>query len=270
MPGTASQNRDVFASCYVNPNGPEAAEGITQRLREVGLVTVDGLNSRGAVLEFASRVMSVVPHRDSGPDGLTVIEDTGRGAIRPGFAGLGRGELEPHTDGSSQPEPPRLMLMVCVRPAEEGGVCLLADGRAVYDDLAASAPDAAAALAEPRTAYFGGSDGHLAQVFAPLGGGRTAIRLRWDGLAQWSPLVRPYLPGLRAAVARHQHMLTLDAGEGYLLDNHRWLHARTAFRGIRRCHRALGNPLFPLPRGFAVQRPHPHLSADGPHVLPQR
>ncbi|MFJ5678081.1 hypothetical protein [Streptomyces sp. NPDC093097] len=45
--------------------------------------------------------------------------------------------------------------------------------------------------------------------------------------------------------------MELHAGEGYLLDNYRWLHARTAFLGTRRCYRALGNPRSRLPHGFA-------------------
>ncbi|MFE7317826.1 hypothetical protein ACFU7T_32705 [Streptomyces sp. NPDC057555] len=44
--------------------------------------------------------------------------------------------------------------------------------------------------------------------------------------------------------------MELHAGEGYLLDNYRWLHACTAFLGTRRCYRALGNPRFRLPHGF--------------------
>ncbi|MBB4928883.1 hypothetical protein FHR34_007980 [Kitasatospora kifunensis] len=32
--------------------------------------------------------MSITAHRDSDPDGLTVIRDTGRHADRPGFAGV--------------------------------------------------------------------------------------------------------------------------------------------------------------------------------------
>jgi hypothetical protein len=144
------------------------------------------------------------------------------------------------------------VLLVCERRAQDGGVCLLTDGRAVYEDLCASWPDAVAALSELRTAYFGGADGHLAQVFTPVGGDRNAIRLRWDGLVQWSPMVHPYLPALRAVISRHCQVLTLNSGEGYVVDNHRWLHARTAFSGIRRCHRALGDPLFPLPPGFST------------------
>src|SRR5690606_41915324 len=51
---------------------------------------------------------------------------------RPGLAGLGTGELLAHTERSSLPRPPRLMLLVCQQPAAFGGDVLLTDGRALH------------------------------------------------------------------------------------------------------------------------------------------
>jgi hypothetical protein len=250
----ACSARDLFAAHYIDLHRQDAARAVEEQIRDVGLVTFDGLDSRNAVLNAASRFLHLVAHRDSDPDGLTVIRDTGRHAHHAGFGGLGCGGLAPHTDRSSLPSPPRLVLFVCARPAEEGGRCLLTDGRAVHADLQANQPGAVAALAEQQAAFFGSGDG----VFAPLFGwspdDRISIRLRQDSLVRWHPLARPYIPHLRTTITRHQQPLELDAGEGYLLDNHRWLHARTRFRGPRRCYRALGNPRFPLPHGFAPQQ----------------
>lgn len=249
MRPAAPGSTDLFTRHYVDHH--RDADGlIAERMRETGLVTVDGLVTREAVLAFARRIMDITAHRDSDPDGLTVIRDTGRHAHRPGFAGLGSGELTPHTDGSGLPRPPRLLLLVCAQQAKAGGTPLVADGLAAHQELMARRPDAVAALSEPRTAYFGGADGHLAQVFTAVGDRRVAIRLRWDGLVRWSPLVHPYLPFLRAAIVRHLQPLPLQAGAGYLLDNQRWLHARTAFTGPRRYYRCLGESRFALPCGF--------------------
>lgn len=216
---------------------------IHDALHNTGLVTLELLPTRQDVFDAASRIMHVTPHEAGEPDGLTAIRDTGQHTGREGFAGLGSGEVLPHTERSSLPVPPRLMMLVCVRPATTGGVCLLADGHAVYDDLADNHPEALAALSEPRSAFFGGGDGHLGAVFTHRPGTlRPEVRLRWDGLARFSPLLQPYLPVLRAVIARHQRVLTLGAGQGYVLDNTRWLHARTAFTGPRLCYRALGEP----------------------------
>ncbi|MFD9483633.1 TauD/TfdA family dioxygenase [Streptomyces sp. NPDC059991] len=243
---------------------------LADRLREIGLVTLEGLGTRAAVLGFAERIMEVTAHRDSEPDGLTTIYDTRRHAQQTGYAGLTASELSAHTERSGLPRPPRLMLLVCAMPASQGGECLLTDGRSVHAELTAHQPEALDLLSTPRTAYFGGGDGHATQVFTPHPGGRVALRLRTDGLARWNPLLAPYLPHLRAAIDRHQITLPLTVGQGYLLDNSRWLHARNAFTGDRLCWRALGEPrpsLFPLPIGFptTASTPRPSSPAGRDH-----
>ncbi|MGP4112346.1 hypothetical protein ACTWP5_15715 [Streptomyces sp. 4N509B] len=127
----------------------------------------------------------------------------------------------------------------------------LTDGRDVHADLARQRPNAAAAFADPRAAFFGGADGVFAPVFAFSAEKRVTLRLRQDDLVRWNPLTEPHVASLRAAIARHRQPLALTAGQGYLLDNHRWLHARARFDGDRLCYRALGMPRFPLPHGFA-------------------
>ncbi|WP_369374163.1 TauD/TfdA family dioxygenase [Streptomyces sp. cg36] len=225
---------------------------LADHLREAGLVTVEGLATRAAVLRFTERIMEITPHRDSDPDGLTTIYDTRRHAHQTAYAGLTSSELAAHTERSGLPLPPRLMLLVCAHPAARGGECLLTDGQAVHADLAAHRPEALEQLSTPRSAYFGGGEGHNGQVFTPHAD-RVVLRLRTDALARWSPLLTPHVPQLLAAINRHQINLPLALGQGYLLDNTRWLHARNAFTGDRLCWRALGEPLaplLPLPPGF--------------------
>uniref|UniRef100_A0AAU2K0J3 TauD/TfdA family dioxygenase n=1 Tax=Streptomyces sp. NBC_00049 TaxID=2903617 RepID=A0AAU2K0J3_9ACTN len=234
---------------------PEQPRDIVTQLQTQGLATIEGLMTRTAVLALAQRVMRVVPHRDSDSDELTTIQDIGRRARQPGLGGLGNGELLPHTERSSEPRPPRLMLLVCQRPAATGGDVILTDGQAVRDYLAEHSPAALEALTLPNTAFYGDGGGHPSQVFTLHPGQRASIRLRQDSLAAFSPLVSVYLPQLRQAIDAVQQRLTLEAGQGYLLDNSRWLHARTAFTGDRVCLRALGTPRFPMPTGFPQGAP---------------
>lgn len=144
------------------------------------------------------------------------------------------------------------MLLACQRQADRGGESLLADGRTVHAELSTRWHEAAVMLSRPRTAFFGAGDGHCTQVFTVHPGGRVTLRLRQDELARWSPLAAPHLPCLGEAIARHQFRLALAPGQGYLLDNHRWLHARTQFTGDRCYLRALGELRSALVRGFAV------------------
>ncbi|MFG2227687.1 TauD/TfdA family dioxygenase [Streptomyces sp. NPDC048644] len=244
----------TFAAHYVDHRSCSAAEAIGARIREGGLVTLDGLSSRESVLALARRLMTLVPHRDSDPDGLTTVRPRLHHAHRVGFAGLGNGELRAHTERSGVLRPPRLMLLVCQRPAASGGDTLLADGKAIHALLAWRWPKAAAELSRPNTAFFGGGAGVPTQVFTHQADGRVSIRLRQDSLAQFSPLIQRYLPRLVGAVETHQRLVRLEAGQGFLLDNERWLHARTAFTGDRLFLRALGDSPALFPAGFAPSK----------------
>lgn len=246
---------DLFAAHYLDHRAAGASAQIAEQLRQDGLVTLDHLATRHEVLAFASRIMTITAHRDSDSDRLTTIRCIPRHACRPGYTGLGNGELAPHTERSGLPHPPRLMLLVCSQPADRGGDCLLSDGRSVHADLLNhGSGEIVDVLTQPRTAYFGAGDGHATQVLTPHDG-RLSIRLRLDALARWSPLVRPHLRALQDAALRHQRTLRLEHGEAYLVDNQRWLHARTAFVGDRVHLRALGDPRYAFPHGFEPTLP---------------
>lgn len=141
--------------------------------------------------------------------GLTTIADIG-GQVRSGFAGFSACALNPHTDRSGIVNPPALLMMACGQPATTGGECVVIDGQAVYDDLAE---------VNPKTL---------------------------DELAQFSPETARELPVLRATIDRQANMFRLDAGQGYILDNCRWLHGRRAFSGRRVMYRVNANPLASL------------------------
>ncbi|MDT9685040.1 TauD/TfdA family dioxygenase [Streptomyces sp. TRM76323] len=242
--------------------GSGRTRAVMERLRTRGIATVEGLGTRAEVLAFARQVMTLVPHPDSDPDGLTTIRDRGAASRRSGLAGLGSGELLAHTERSSLPRPPRLMLLVCQQPAISGGEVLLTDGRALHAFLAEHAPQALAMMVLPGTAFYGDGGGHPSQIFTRHRDARISIRLRQDALAAFSPLITGHLPHLRAAIDALQQRITLDTGQGYLIDNSRWLHARTGFCGDRVCVRALGNPRTRMAPGFPVLAPMVDVALD--------
>lgn len=226
------------------PGGlPRLREGLAAD----GLAVFAGVGDPAALLAAAVTVMTVVAHPDAGPDAVTTITDLGPAGDRPGQAGFSRRGLPAHTDRSGVVEPPGLLMVVCGQTGTAGGDAHLSDGQAVHADLAATAPHVLAAFHRPRSVLFGGSGGHLGAVFTEPdsadGPGRCRLRLRLDDLAAFGPGLAEYLPVLAGAIARHTITLPLAPGRGYLLDNHRWLHARTAFTGDRIVYRVLGNPL---------------------------
>lgn len=232
---------DSWTRYCANSQDGERTTGLVAALTERGLVLLDGVTTSDDLLRLAYSIATIVPHRDSDTSGLTTIADIG-GQVRSGFAGFSTCALNPHTDRSGTVNPPALLMMACGQPPSNGGECVVIDGKAVYDTLVKSHPGAAKALSAPRSVLFGGAAGCLGSVFSHSGD-RIAIRLRLDDLAQFSPETTRWLPVLRATIDRHAATLRLNAGQGYVLDNHRWLHGRRAFTGQRVMYRVNGNPL---------------------------
>jgi hypothetical protein len=166
--------------------------------------------------------------------------------------------LIPHTDGSALPESPRLLIMVCLRPAVEGGDSVLIDGYQVYQAIAGTDPQMLDALCARDSVHFGTGAGYLGSIFRPLPGGRIAVRFRFDDLARFSPTVGRRVDGFRRLLARYERRGRLHAGDGYVLLNDRWLHGCTGFRGDRLMLQVLGDPLsqHAIPTGFPADNPH--------------
>ncbi|MGK5543537.1 TauD/TfdA family dioxygenase [Streptomyces sp. URMC 127] len=250
LAGKFALGADPFAAHFVGLGLHCVVKRVADRLRSAGLVTLGGLTTHAAVLAFSQQIMVIQRQRNSGPDGLAAIYNTGRHDERPGFAGLTNEELSLHTEGTALQSPPRLVLLVCTQPASRGGQALLVDSRTPYAELAERHPDAVTVLSGPRAGFFGPSTWVFAPAFAHHEGRWVSVRYRQDSLVRWNPLAQMHLHEFRMATERNQQMLPLEAGQRYLIDNHRWLHARTAFKGARRCYRALGYPSTPAPPGF--------------------
>ncbi len=130
-----------------------------------------------------------------------------------------------HTD--SQPylgAPPSLQVMICVRPAAEGGETILADGWELARRAQRDEPDLARRLyEEPRriSFYFGdvvGATiarwrGHTAFTHAPVATEGDALGPRVRALVDRAPRIE----------------LRPGAGDVLVVDNHRMLHGRRAF-----------------------------------------
>jgi Taurine catabolism dioxygenase TauD, TfdA family len=246
---------DNFHAHHADILDPDQQPRVIAMLREHGLVTFTGITDRTTLANAACALMSIRPHRDAGPDGVTVITDTR--TRDPGYAAFTDAELIPHTDGTSLPDPPGLLLLACQQPASQGGTTLLADAARITATLAGQHPAALQALSAPRAAYFGAAGGYLGPVCEPAGPGRARIRLRLDDLAMFSADATPVIPLLRAAITQHLHTVQLRAGQGLLVSNTRWLHGRDRYTGPRVMLRILGDPLSGtgIQPGFSVPTP---------------
>jgi alpha-ketoglutarate-dependent taurine dioxygenase len=243
---------DALAPCQVTIHDPRFRQHLLSQLREQGIVTISGVHDRAALLALARRLLQPRPHRDAGPDGVTVITAENPTAA-PGYAAFTNYALVPHTDGSGQARPPGLLVLSCLRAAPRGGETTVADGQEIAATLATSRPRLLTALCSPQAACFGGPNGYTAPVLAPAGEDRMTIRLRLDNLVLFSIEVQEALPQLRAAISQHQRNIKLAPGQAIILSNTRWLHGRTRYEGDRMMLRILGDP-----------RPAAHLESGFP------
>jgi len=251
---------DTFRVHHADILDPAQQPRVIALLHEHGLVTFTGITDRAALASAAATLMSIRTHRDAGPDGVTVITDTQ--ATDPGYAAFTDAELIPHTDGTSLPEPPGLLMLTCQRHASQGGSTLLADASRVTATLARQHPDALRALSAPQAARFGPPGGYHGPVCETTGPGRARIRLRLDDLATFSADAGQAIPLLRSAITQHLQTIQLRTGQGLLLSNTRWLHGRNRYAGPRVMLRLLGDPL----PGTGIQPgfPAPALTARQP------
>lgn len=236
----------------------DGLRSLAERLATVGLATFQ-LHSPDAdsLLRVASGVGRVVGHRDADARGITSI------AAKPvesrgGYGGFSRQDLPVHTDRSGTADPPTLLLMLCHYASPDGGDSTFVDGAELYSTLATTHPDLLLALEASDCATFGGADEpHVTSVFPDLGEDHIGVRFRCDDLASFSPSLSAQLPQLLDLMRELTFGFRLEGGQGYALQNWRWLHGRTGFAGDREAYRALvevlpGSPIrrgFPRPRG---------------------
>jgi alpha-ketoglutarate-dependent taurine dioxygenase len=232
---------ETFQAYYTDIHAPGWEQHTAAQLRERGLVTFSGISERAGLIDLARQLMAIRPHRDAGPDGVTVItkaEDKSSG-----YTGFTDAELIPHTDGSAVPNPPGLLLLACQQAADKGGGTRVVDGARVTRALADQHPAALGPLSAPQAAFFGTAGAYLGAPLEPAGPGRMRIRLRLDDLVWFSTEAAGAIPLLRTAITAHTQTFRLREGDGLLLSNTRWLHGRDDFAGRRAMLRVLGDPL---------------------------
>lgn len=210
-----------------------------------GLVFFENL-SETALGDIMDALGSRMAHPDSGADGATRLHAPS-GANVPALTGEQRGfsrrSLYPHTDRSSTPGPPPLLVFWCDKPSRIGGDSVFADGLRIWKVLNHTRPDSLAVLESPDNFLFSYQDSvWRSPVFERHSPSRRSVRFRGDNLlyansGAWPPL-RVFAQTLEANTVR----LKLGAGQGYIVQNSRWLHGRTRFFGERTCRRVLIAP----------------------------
>jgi alpha-ketoglutarate-dependent taurine dioxygenase len=229
-----------FAAFSLNVMGDHIEEHVIHALAENGMITFDGIESKEDLLYLCNRLGTIVNHRDAERTGLTYIVKRENIPHIEGYQAFTDTALMLHTDGSSMPDPATLVVLWCAQPAEDGGVSLFVDGKRVYQVLAKEYPQILRALTTPQSALFTGAEIPLySSVFSLSGDGTICIRFRYDHLGYYSAPVCAVLPTFLALLNHYTISFTLEKNQGYIIQNGRWLHGRTAFHGEREMYRIL-------------------------------
>ena len=219
------------------------AERVSADLNAFGLVFFEDLPV-GRVRSVLGELGCITAHPDAGVDGATVLRSaSGRTPVREGRRGLSRQALFPHTDRSVAPEPPALLAFWCETPARYGGHAIFADGRRLHKLLALTRPDTLEALEAQERCLFRYDDVHTGRaVFETMGPDRRRLRFRRDDFLYAAPSAWAHLERFARIVVENSISIRLGRGQGYIVQNTRWLHGRTAFIGARSCKRLLASP----------------------------
>ncbi|KAL2809178.1 hypothetical protein BJX63DRAFT_370058 [Aspergillus granulosus] len=216
---------------------PNNFEAIQEDFYSKGIAFIEECNEE-ILRELAHQLGDVVRPRNEGVDG------TGISNIRctPSLAGKGYSseELYFHTDRSGWERPPRIVMSTLKKKSTTGGESLLADTTRILKDIKDQGDGLYELLTSSKHSSFASEDGEF--VPRPIFDETSSLfRFRFDDNIQLSASLVVRFPQLLDILYRNSFAVALQEGQGYVLDNHRFLHGRTAFTGSRELLRALVN-----------------------------
>lgn len=229
--------------CYTSiAHREEARLELYNKLREFGFVVIRGGPAKAGAVEEIANIFG-----DLGENAYGKIFDLSPSSKIRTLGNTTR-PVPPHTDEAFRHTPPGIMVLGCIRRAEDGGETMLVDGFKIAQDVRATDPEAFRLLATRSINFVRRHDDSLDQrLRTPIIGlddeGEiigVRIHTRSSG-----PLDMPAddVPGYYAAYHRLSNMMMdpayqmrtmLEGGDFAVFDNHRVLHARTDFTDVRR------------------------------------
>ena len=215
-------------------------EHIINALDKHGIITFDGVFEVDCFLELCEKIGPIFNHPDADSNGLTQITSKVDGIDRPGVPGLTEKKLVPHTDRATVPDPPFYTSLLCIKAALYGGDSILIDGQEIYTTMKSHFPMELSLLEKPDVAIFGrGNNQCSTAIFNSINSVNKYVRFRYDDIAYFSAEIIQALNVFLTLVHERQHLFRLESGQGYIVQNGRWLHGRTSFEGQRLMNRAL-------------------------------
>ncbi|KAL4934976.1 hypothetical protein BDV06DRAFT_141358 [Aspergillus oleicola] len=221
---------------------PSDLQRIKEEFFEKGVTFLEGFNEK-TLAQLASQFGDIVRPRNEKTSG------SGISSIRfdPSLVGKGYSseELYFHTDRSGWERPPRILVSNLKSKSTDGGASMLADTSRIIQEIKDQGGGFYELITDSKHSSFRSDDG----VFVPrpiFNEVTSLFRFRFDDGIQLSASLVIRFPQLLDIMYRNSFAVPLQQGQGYFVDNHRFLHGRTSFTGARELLRALVD--VPLPK----------------------
>lgn len=211
-----------------------------KRLDDTGVVFFRNAPMNRATFLDVCKQFGEISMEGSTVDGLSQISFDVTHAGRTGGKGYSRAALFPHTDRSGMPYPPKILVNAVMKRAAAGGASTLVSGDKLVSVLGADYSNLLEVLCRKDVAVFRRADSvQMAPIIDRDDPKKIKIRFRYDDGLYISKFLEPYLPVLLQVIESIMEESSFDDGEGYIIDNHRVLHGRSAFSGHREAWRVL-------------------------------
>ena len=218
-------------------DGDTARLTLYRQLRDYGLVILRGGPAEPGFVETVANLIGDLGDATYGK----IFDLTPSGKIR--TLGNTMRPVPPHTDEPFRYTPPGMMVLGCVRKADDGGDSLFVDGFALAERLRRDDPRSFDLLTGRAQSYIRRHEGtldlraRLRMVNLDDEGAVCGVRVHTRSAAPLdlpAELVEPYYAAHHRLTAmmmapENQVRIALQPGESALFDNHRVLHARTHF-----------------------------------------
>lgn len=200
-----------------------------------------GFHDRQDLHKLLARMGETFHHPHAERDGVTSISVKPGDHRAAGRLGLTNLALFPHTDRSVSKVPPSVIIQVISHSSAIGGDAIVVDGEKVVQDIASTNMSLVRALAQPETAIFtSGSERRCCSILEQVNDGTLRIRYRNDHGIHIAPHLAEAFAQLTESIRAAITTIPLQQGNGYVLDNWRWVHGRSGFSGNRTLLRLLG------------------------------
>lgn len=223
-------------------------------LEQDGIAFFESDFNQDEFIQFSEQFGQLYKHRDSISNGITIVKSSmEESQANSGYFGLTSSSLFPHTDRSTLDNPPNILILYCKNQSGVGGESTLVDFKQVFEQLLKEQQDGSHPILEKDSVIFDdGKTRHKGSIIEKLDDGSYYLRFRNDEFGYFNSKIFPYLNEFESKINANKQLMKLKTGQGYIINNGRFLHGRSSFQGEREMWRTLVNDQFMKQRGFKL------------------